>query len=470
MSRRRIIAAVRSGNNYYVPVEPTPPWREEDEQRWARWERMSPKPDPLPEVVEPGTPAPEPVPEPIEPAMAAPAPEPEPVPLIETFESLCGLLAKYLACSDHQRTILALWIIHTYCFEIFPVTPYLNISSPENQSGKTVCMRVLSLLSSNPWMPAGGLTATRLMEHVAERRPTLLLDDWHTAFRPTETQSIIGFLNAGASEETHYRARNAREDDQDIYCPKAFAGADSLPASLADRSIPIVLQRRASSEHTLPFCTAIVRDDSAPIVGQIRHWLKDARNCRALSHQGAGLFFGNLPGFSPRQCECAVPLLAIARMIGGKWPRRARIALLRIFDLHQPDDGVGIQLLADIRNFFVQYPDCKKVSTVELLEYLIGLKDHPWKRYHGVKPLTHNGLRALLRKYEIRRASAQRFAPGRRAKGFSRADFRDAWHRHLPEVVTASIEVVTSSPEVVTNETEVVTQTSGVVNTFSTTA
>src|ERR1051326_3089607 len=107
MSRRRIIAAVRSGNNYYVPVEPTPPWREEDEQRWARWERMSYKPDPLPpdpepEAPKPETPAPGPEPEATALPVAETVPEPEPVPLIETFAALNCLLAKYLSCSDHQ--------------------------------------------------------------------------------------------------------------------------------------------------------------------------------------------------------------------------------------------------------------------------------------------------------------------------------------------------------------------------------
>lgn len=465
---RRTIAAIRSGNNYYVPVQPTPPWREEDAQRWARWERMSPRPDSLSEVPEPEIPAPEPVPEPIQPAMAEPAPEPEPVPvsLTGTFESLNGLLSQYLACSDHQRTILALWIIHTWCFEVFPITPYLNVTSPENQSGKTVCMKMLSLLSSNSWMPAGGLTAVRLMEHIAQRRPTLLLDDWHTAFRPNEAQSIIGFLNAGSSEETQYSARNAHDDDKDIYCPKAFAGSEALPASLADRSIPIVLQRRRPAEFTLPFYAGIVRSSSAALVEQIQRWLKNDGNYHALFHHAADIALSHLPGFSPRQCECALPLLTIAEMLGGKWPRRTRIALLRIFNLHgNGDSAIGTQLLADIHSFFTQHPDCPKASTAQLLEYLVGLAGRPWQRYHGTKPLTPNGLRALLRKYEIRCASNQRLQDGSRHKGFRRSDFQAAWSRHLSEVVPAQAEVVPDSTEVVPTPAEVVSENTEVVPT-----
>jgi len=464
VSRSRIINAIRSGNNYYVPVQPTPPWREEDEKRWSR---LPLKPDPQPEqpALEPEVPQPAPA---IAPESS---PQPQPVPLIESFEALVSLLGEYLACSDHQRTVLALWIIHTYCFEVFIVTPYLNVCSPEKQSGKTVCMKLLSLLANNSWMPPGGLTATRLMEHIAQRRPTVLLDDWHTAFRPSETQSIIGFLNAGSAEETRYSARSSDAAEKDIYCPKAFAGAVDLPPSLADRSIPIVLQRPRAAEHTLPFCGSIVRARSGPLVKQVRQWVADKTNYHNLFQLAADLFLGDLPGFSPRRRELALPLLTIAHMLGGKWPRRARIALLRIFDIHTDASyGLGLQLLACIRSFFVQHPQRRTASTAELLKYLIGLEDHPWKRYHGVKPLTPNGLRALLRKYEIRRAASQHLEDGRRAKGFSRADFQDAWDRYLPEVVTAPSEVVTNAPEVVTKSSEVVTQTPEVVTTISVSA
>src|SRR5438105_4185862 len=61
-------------------------------------------------------------------------------------------IRQYLVCSDHQLTVLALWVLHTYCHRSFPVTPYLNICSAENQSGKSICLQLLCMLSRQGWL------------------------------------------------------------------------------------------------------------------------------------------------------------------------------------------------------------------------------------------------------------------------------------------------------------------------------
>ena len=449
MSRARIIKAIRSGNNYYVPVEPTPPWREEDEQRWARWESLSPKLEPQPESApEPELPPPPPAsvisaessstPDP------APEPEEEPAPLVEVVDAIYRVLPDYLSCSNHQRVILALWIVHTYCFEVFPATPYLNIYSPETQSGKTLCLQLLRMLCHNSWMPGGGLTATRLMDNIAKRRPTLLLDDWHTAFRPTEAQSIIGFLNAGFAEDSRYAGRGSDgSEDLDIYCPKAFAGSASLPGPLADRSIPIVLQRQKPSESFRTFCSGIIRPQTESITKQLRLWFKDYDRLHSVYKHGETVYTGNLPGFSLRQKACALPLLTIARLLGAKWTRRARVALRRIFDIHTPEElSTGRQLLHDIRAFFFSDGKVKdKVLTANLLEHLNQLNGRPWSRDQKGKPLNPERLRYHLRDFSVCRSSTQWIAKEKR-KGFSRQNFAASWDRYLtPAALSDCIEV-----------------------------
>src|SRR5205807_1354317 len=208
----------RERQTSFPPLERNPAWDKEDRERWSRYP-LKPEYDPnyiAPEAVaeqpEP-SPAPEPGPTPtVAAAKTTPVPEapkPDPVPFTQTFDALRNVIAEFLVCSEHQRTILALWIVHTYCFEAFPYTPYLNIYSPEKQSGKTVCLQVLRYLANNTWMPGGGLTASRIMERIAQDRPTLLLDDWQTAFRPTEAQAIIGFLNASCARNSQYAVRSA---------------------------------------------------------------------------------------------------------------------------------------------------------------------------------------------------------------------------------------------------------------------
>ena len=438
MSRARIIKAIRSGNNYYVPVEPTPPWREEDGKRWSRFP-LKPEFQPQPEPPEP-PPEPPPPPAPVVSAENSPdsEPDPEPAPLVEVVDAIYGLLPHYMACSDHQRAILTLWIVHTYCFEVFPATPYLNIYSPETQSGKTLCLQLLRMLCHNSWMPGGGLTSTRLMDHIAKRRPTLLLDDWHTAFRPTEAQSIIGFLNAGFSEDSRYAGRGSDgSEDLDIYCPKAFAGSASLPGPLADRSLPIVLQRHKPSESFRIFCSTIIHPQSESIARQLRLWFKDYDRLHSVYNHAQSIYESNLPGFSLRQKACALPLLTIARLLGNKWTRRAHVALRRIFDIHTPEElSTGRQLLHDIRDFFLndaKGKDKDKILTTDLLEHLNHLNGRPWSRDTKGKPLTPVRLRCYLRDFNVCRSSSH-WVNRQNRKGFRMQDFVASWETYLPPV------------------------------------
>src|SRR5215831_12246124 len=59
---------------------------------------------------------------------------------------------QYLSCSPEQLDLLALWTLHTHVYSAAPFSPSLNIHSHEKQSGKTVCLELLSLLCHDAWM------------------------------------------------------------------------------------------------------------------------------------------------------------------------------------------------------------------------------------------------------------------------------------------------------------------------------
>src|SRR5215467_6537105 len=59
-------------------------------------------------------------------------------------------LARYLVCSEHQRNLMALWVLHTHCYYVAHVTPYLAIQSTRKQSGKSLCLHLLKMLSARP--------------------------------------------------------------------------------------------------------------------------------------------------------------------------------------------------------------------------------------------------------------------------------------------------------------------------------
>ena len=172
----------RERQTSFPPLERNPAWDEEDRKRWSRY--------PLKPEYDPNYTAPEAVTEQPSPVLAAePAPvpdahQPQPVPFTETFDALNKLIWRYLVCSEYQRIVLALWIVHTYCFDVLPVTPYLNIYSPEKQCGKTICLQLLRMLASNPWMPS------------ERRRMTAFVNATARSRRARRTSSTVSFTAA----------------------------------------------------------------------------------------------------------------------------------------------------------------------------------------------------------------------------------------------------------------------------------
>src|SRR5258708_22162709 len=105
----------------------------------------------------------------------APAPRPQ-----LKLDDVITLLSRYLYCTEPQRTLIALWILHAHCFSAAEVTPYLSIQSALEQSGKTLSLQLLSLLCPNPALTANFATSTLSSRiHYSQQRPTFLLDECH---------------------------------------------------------------------------------------------------------------------------------------------------------------------------------------------------------------------------------------------------------------------------------------------------
>src|SRR5262249_61129618 len=96
---------------------------------------------------------------PIQPAKAPPPTKYE-EPDAKMLDSIVAFLRHYLICDDYQLNLLALWIVHTYCFQDFPTTAYLHLRSPESQCGKTRCLEILNILCESSWLVSGATAST----------------------------------------------------------------------------------------------------------------------------------------------------------------------------------------------------------------------------------------------------------------------------------------------------------------------
>jgi hypothetical protein len=346
----------------------------------------------------------------------------------EILDGLVAFIRRFVALTAAQAVLIALWILHTHAFEAADVTPYLSITSAEKRSGKTRLLEVGALLVARPWF-TGRVTAAVLVRKTSTERPSLLLDESDAAFKSDKEYSEtlravlnMGFKRGGVASLCVGQGANIDYKDFAVFSPKAVAGIGRLPDTVADRSIPIELQRRKPSERVERFRSRKVKPEALPLQCAAAAWAE--ANLTALTEAEP-----ELPEeLDDRAQDIVEPLLAIADAVGGEWPVQAREAAVKLLTGEEREDSesLGIRLLRDIRSVF---GDAQRLHTTTILEKL-GKKDSaPWAQL-GDDGLDARGLARLLKPYRIRSKQVRINEDNR--KGYEREDFEDAWERYCP--------------------------------------
>lgn len=326
------------------------------------------------------------------------------------------------ACTD----AVSLWVLHTWVYGQFEVTPYLSITSPMKRSGKSRLLEVLHELVRLPWGPIATPSEAVVYRKIDKEHPTMLLDEVDTIFGNKgngQYEGLRALLNGGFRKGTTVpRCVDKGSDVQDfcVYCPKVLAGIGQLPDTVADRSIDIRLERKKRSEGVERFHIRDTEDELEPLREKVKIWASglDLSTARP-----------NLPDqLDDRAQDCWEPLLAIADDAGGDWPERARFAALVLSGgRNDVDDSQGVRLLEDIRCAFA---DKEKVSTKDLVDTLNKVEEAPWSSWNGGLGISPRDLARQLKPFHIKSETVR--IGERTPKGYHRASFQDAWERYLP--------------------------------------
>lgn len=307
-----------------------------------------------------------------------------------------ALFSMYVFLPAGASTALALWTVHTYANEAAQHFPILSAVSPQKRCGKTTLLRVLKGLVRQPVM-ASNYTAATIYRLIETFRPTLLIDEADTYL--ATGGELIGILNSGHTRDGQV-VRNEQRGETWIpavystWGSKSIAAIGKLPETLADRSITIPLHRR-------PRSVEIVRYDSdaeetfSRTARKIVRWVGDNLDDVKATDPRIP------PDLDDRSADNWRPLLAIAQIVGGDWPERARRAALLLAPA--ADDALSIpeMLLADIRMIF-ESSGASQIATGEILKRLAALEERPWNRYRGQRPMNPQELAVALKDFGIR--------------------------------------------------------------------
>ena len=84
------------------------------------------------------------------------------------LDELAGVMRRFVVLPNGAAA-LALWVLHTYAFELREVSTYMGVESPEKRCGKTTLLTVLSELVNRPVVAANISSPAffRVIEEVA---------------------------------------------------------------------------------------------------------------------------------------------------------------------------------------------------------------------------------------------------------------------------------------------------------------
>jgi hypothetical protein len=136
---------------------------------------------------------------------------------------------------------------------------------------------------------------------------------------------------------------------------------------------------------------------------------------------------------SDRARDNVRPLLAMADVIGGDLPRRARETLIAHYRTDEMlDDERDTLILKDIEEIF-RTRGASRLESQEIVRSLLGMPDRPWVDYNDGKPLREVDLAQELRKFGvIPRKWADRAGGKRRwRRGYLLRHLRDKFARYV---------------------------------------
>lgn len=291
-----------------------------------------------------------------------------------------GFISRFVAMpSPAALDLVTVWVAHTHVRTAdrlaFHTTPRLYVGSDEPQSGKSMVLDMVRLLSYN------GRTMLDATPHgfvtmLTEQQSSVVLDEIDILFGAGNAKRVLVSLLNGGYRYGESWVRNGKESS--VFGAVALGG---LSAKFRTAQALAPLRQRCISIEMVPATPPEEYDatDHEALGNAYRAdltaWAK--RHTPAIV---AAKPEDIPPGITARLKEVARPLFAVADAAGGDWPERIRAAAreLMLGQSEQPEDvPIADQLLADVLRVFADR-EAVKLPTIELVDGLYALPKSVW--------------------------------------------------------------------------------------------
>jgi len=342
----------------------------------------------------------------------------------ELLDDIAAALRLHVIADEVTIHAATLWIAFTWFIDVVDVAPIANITAPEKRCGKTVLLSLLTKLSRRA-LPVSNIAPAAMFRALDQWGPTLLIDEADSFLASYE--GARGILNSGFDRESSFVVRCVGDDHQpvpfNVWGAKAICGIGKIADTLADRSIPLRLRRKLSTEQV----TKVRHGDPATfqrLASQLARFAED--NKESIRHSRPA----EVEGLNDRANDCWEPLLAIAEVAGDPWLRRAQASARELHVLDENAPSIGVELLASIKVAF-EHKGHDRLSTAELLKALAADEYKPWATWNSGAPLNSHQLSRRLSEYGIKPETVR--IGSNTPKGYKLHRFEEAFKRYLPQ-------------------------------------
>lgn len=347
---------------------------------------------------------------------------PEPVNGAALLDALASIIKRHVIADPATIHAAALWAALTWFIDVVDVAPIANITAPEKRCGKTVLLGVLARLCCRP-LAVSNIAPAALFRAIELWQPTLLIDEVDAFL--AEHEEARGILNAGFTRDSAFVIRCVGDEHTptrfNVWGAKALCGIGKIADTLADRSIPLRLRRKKTGESTVKIRHANALE-FAQLGGRLARFAIDNRASVRKARPA------EIEGLNDRANDCWEPLLAVAEIAGGDWPRLARSAALALHGLEEDTPSIGAELLTGIREAF-DNRHTDKLSTADLLDALAENDESPWATWNRGKPMTPHQLAKRLGEFAITSNTVR--IGSKTPKGYRLEQFTEAFERYL---------------------------------------
>lgn len=361
-----------------------------------------------------------------------------PVSGAELLGEIKTTLRRYVVLSDIGLTACALFVVHTYAFDLGDVSPILMVTGPTKRCGKSRLLSILARLVNRP-LTASSASAAGIYRTIELYRPTLLIDEFDSFLRGDE--QLRGLINSGHTRTAAFhlgcgtKENNFEPQRWSTWTPKILSGIGRLADTIEDRAFVIHMRRRKKDE-------AVERLRDKMRFEDLR------RKCSRFVTDNADAVREADPeipaGLNDRAADNWLPLFAIADIAAPEWAIKARQAAAEV-SADNNSFGQDTQLLADIQQIFDE-SHAGRIFSKMLVQSLGAMIDRPWPEAHLGKPITEVWMARRLKSFGIAPRTVR--VGSDTAKGYHRADFDEAFDRYLSDQVKSKRHSVTTTADV----------------------